>query len=72
MVGGLWHSSAARAPPDAEILLHDPDAASDEAREVTFVDIDTFSHHVFILTDTCRPGSGACAPRDSPRCLGVA
>ena len=47
MVGGLWHAS--RAPPGEDGGVHDPDedsdrqtAASDEPRELTFVDEATF------------------------------
>ena len=46
--GGLWHSSSARAPPPEDGSLHDADRdgdrqkASDEPRELTFVDQDTF------------------------------
>jgi hypothetical protein len=57
---GLWHASAARAPPDA-------DAASTEPREVTLVDMDTFSDDLLIRADTYRPRDSPCAPRDSPR-----
>jgi len=46
---GLWHASAPRAPPAGEGWVHDPDgasdsqtASSDEPRELTYVDIDTF------------------------------
>ena len=46
---GLWHPSAPRAPPAGDALVHDPDgvsdgqtASSDEPRELTYVDIDTF------------------------------
>jgi ribosomal protein S27E len=46
---GLWHASAPRAPPPGDGLVHDPDgasggqtASSDEPRELTYVDIDTF------------------------------
>jgi len=38
---GLWHSSAPRAPPASDASVHDP-ASSDEPRELTYVDIDTF------------------------------
>jgi hypothetical protein len=46
----LWPSSAPRAPPDVDGLVHDLDscsseaqmASSDQARELTYVDIDTF------------------------------
>ena len=46
---GLWHPSSPRAPPAGESWVHDPDdasdsqtASSDESRELTYVDIDTF------------------------------
>ena len=47
---GLWQASAPRAPPDAEGLVHDldgcfsdsPTGSSDQAGELTFVDMDTF------------------------------
>jgi hypothetical protein len=46
---GLWPHSAPRTPPAAEGWVHDPDgdadsqtAASDEPRELTYVDIDMF------------------------------
>jgi hypothetical protein len=46
---GLWHPSAPRAPPTGEGWVHDPDgdsdsqsASSDEPRELTYVDLDTF------------------------------
>ncbi len=46
---GLWHPSAPRAPPAGDGSIHDPDgssdrqtASSDEPRELTYVDIDTF------------------------------
>ena len=50
MVGGLWQASAPRAPPDLDGLLHDlnsassnsPTGSSDQAGELTYVDIDTF------------------------------
>jgi hypothetical protein len=50
MVGGLWRGSAPRPPPDVEGLVHDlhgcfsdsSTASSDQAGEVTFVDMDTF------------------------------
>jgi hypothetical protein len=50
MVGGLWPSSAPRPPPDVDGLVHDLGccssdgrrASSDQARELTYVDIDTF------------------------------
>ena len=49
MVGGLWHSSAPRAPPAGDGSVHDPDGvsdrqtgSSDEPQELTYVDIDTF------------------------------
>jgi hypothetical protein len=48
-VGGLWHASAPRGPPAGDGWVHDPDGdsdgqtdASDEPRELTYVDIDTF------------------------------
>jgi len=49
-VGGLWRHSRARPPPDVEGLVHDldgcfsgsPTGSSDQAGELTFVDIDTF------------------------------
>ena len=42
---GLWHASSPRPPPAGDIRVHDPDgdsAASDEPRELTFVDEATF------------------------------
>ena len=50
MVGGLWQGSAPRAPPDVAGLVHDldgcftdtPTGSSDQAGELTFVDMDTF------------------------------
>ena len=45
---GLWPSSAPRAPPDVDGLIHDLDCcssdrqAADQTRELTYVDIDTF------------------------------
>jgi hypothetical protein len=42
---GLWRESSPRGPPADEDLVHEPDDASasaDRAREVTFVDMDTF------------------------------
>ena len=46
MVGGLWHAST---PPAGDGLVHDPDGvsdrqttSSDEPRDLTYVDIDTF------------------------------
>jgi hypothetical protein len=41
---GLWQHLAPRAPPAADGWGHDPDGdcASDEPRELTYVDIDTF------------------------------
>jgi hypothetical protein len=42
---GLWCPAATRAPPAGDLHVHDPDgdsAASDEPRELTYVDIDTF------------------------------
>jgi hypothetical protein len=45
---GLWHSSSAWAPPPEDGSVHDTDRdrdrqkASDEPRELTFVDEDTF------------------------------
>ena len=45
---GLWCSAAPRAPPAGELHVHDPDgawesgSASQEPRELTFVDEDTF------------------------------
>jgi len=46
---GLWHASAPRAPPAGDGLGHDRDGASDrqtvssdEPRELTYVDLDTF------------------------------
>ena len=45
---GLWPSSAPRAPPDVDGLIHDLDCCSwdrqtaDQTRERTYVDIDTF------------------------------
>ena len=53
MVGGLWQSRSPRAPPDADELVLELDAAysgnsldtpveADECQELTYVDIDTF------------------------------
>ena len=42
---GLWCPAAPRAPPAGDLHVHDPggdSAASDESRELTYVDIDTF------------------------------
>jgi hypothetical protein len=46
---GLWHPVAPRGPPAGDGLVHDPDgdsdsptASSDEPRELTYVDMDTF------------------------------
>ncbi len=47
---GLWKSSAPRAPPDGHGVVHDQDscssdretASSDQTRDLTYVDIDTF------------------------------
>ena len=42
---GLWSPAAPRAPPTGDLHVHDPggdSAASDESRELTYVDIDTF------------------------------
>ena len=50
---GLWHPSTPRAPPAGDGSVHDPDGASDrqtgssdEPRELTYVDIDTFLEKV--------------------------
>ncbi|MCY2990071.1 MAG: hypothetical protein NTY19_19685 [Planctomycetota bacterium] len=49
MVGGLWNASSPRAPPVGDGWVHDPDgdsdgqtASSDEPRELTYVELDTF------------------------------
>ena len=42
MVGGLWCSSVPRAPPAEDGSAHGPHDASEEPRELTYVDIDTF------------------------------
>ena len=49
MVGGLWQAATPRPPPAGEAWVHDPDgdsddrtAVSDESRELTYVDMDTF------------------------------
>lgn len=53
MVGGLWQSRSARAPPDVNELVRELDAAfaysslesahqADPSQELTYVDIDTF------------------------------
>jgi len=53
MVGGLWHSSAPRAPPEPEDLVLELDAAytdssigspdaAEQPQELTYVDINTF------------------------------
>ena len=49
MVGGVWHASTPRSPPAREGGVHDPEgasdsqtASSDEPRELTYVDMDTF------------------------------
>ena len=46
---GLWQPSTPRPPPNRDDWIHDPidasenqTAATDEPREVTFVDMDTF------------------------------
>ena len=42
---GLWCPASPRAPPAEDLHVHDPDgdsAASQEPRERTFVDKDTF------------------------------
>ena len=41
---GLWCPAAARAPPAGDLRVHDPDSdsASQEPRELTFVDEATF------------------------------
>jgi len=42
---GVWSPAAPRAPPAGDLRVHDPDgdaAASDEPRELTFVDEATF------------------------------
>ena len=47
---GLWQASAPRAPPEVDGLVHELDgcsrdsqtASSDQARELTYVDMDTF------------------------------
>jgi hypothetical protein len=39
---GLWCSSAPRAPPAEDGSLRGTDDASEEPRELTYVDIDTF------------------------------
>ena len=47
---GLWRASAPRPPPDVEGLVHDLDGrfsdsqtgSSDQAGELTYVDMDTF------------------------------
>ena len=46
---GLWNPSSPRAPPAKHGWVHDPDdpsdgptASSDEPRELTYVDMDTF------------------------------
>ena len=41
----LWHPASPRAPPPTDGWVHHPDsqtACSDERREWTYVDIDTF------------------------------
>jgi len=48
MVGGLWCPASPRAPPAKDLRVHDPDSdwdsdwASQEPRELTFVDEATF------------------------------
>ena len=46
---GLWHPVTPRAPPPEDASVHDPDgrsdcqrASSDEPRELTYVDMNTF------------------------------
>ena len=46
---GLWHPSSPQSPPAGDGEVHDPDggsdsqsAFSDEPRELTYVDLDTF------------------------------
>ena len=39
---GLWQPSTPRAPPAKDASVHGPDDASEEPRELTYVDIDTF------------------------------
>jgi hypothetical protein len=47
---GLWRASTPRSPPDVEGLVHylddcfsnTPTGSSDQAGELTFVDMDTF------------------------------
>ena len=42
---GLWCPASPRAPPAGDLGVHDPGgnwAASDESRQLTYVDIDTF------------------------------
>jgi hypothetical protein len=42
---GLWQPATPRPPPARDGWVHDPDgqtACSDEPRELTYVDIDTF------------------------------
>jgi hypothetical protein len=42
---GLWHPSTPRAPPAGDGWVHDPDnptVSSDEFRELTRADTDTF------------------------------
>ena len=42
-VGGLWQTSAPRAPPDADGWVQELDSASsDQLQELTYVDMDTF------------------------------
>jgi len=50
MVGGLWRAPAPRPPREVEGVVHDldgcfsdsPTGSSDQAGELTFVDMDTF------------------------------
>ena len=41
---GLWHPSTPRPPPTADCSVHDRDGGTptDEPRELTYVDMDTF------------------------------
>jgi len=60
---GLWCPTAPRAPPAGDLRIHAPNgdsAASDEARELTFVDEATF----WAPSDFPRRASAARTVRD--------
>ena len=61
---GLWCPAAPRAPPAGDLHVHDPggdSAASDESRELTYVDIDTFE-----ATSKFFPAADRVEARETP------